>query len=306
MVDVAVVIPTRDRPQLVATAVAAALAQQGVSVEVVVVDDGSDVPVTVEADRRVRVVRLPSSRGVAGARNAGVAAADAPWVAFLDDDDLWAPDKLARQLEAMASTGRRWAYTGDVYVDERLVPVLGAPPPDPHAVVVSLRRYNAMPAGGSSVVVDAGLVAADPFDEALRRTEDWDLWLRLARHGEPASVPEPLVACRLHAGNAPVDVDDMVAEATILEARHGIAVDRNALLRRAAWTALRAGRRRQAARYYGQAIRGGDVRSVARLAAALGHPAPGRLHELVGRRRRDEAWMARAEPWLAPLRGPSA
>src|SRR4051794_3960548 len=101
---VSVVIPTRDRPAQLTAAVASALEQRGVDVEVVVVDDGSRGTarevIAGLAGGPVRILRHEAPRGVSAARNAGIAAAAAPWIALLDDDDLWAPSKLAMQLEA--------------------------------------------------------------------------------------------------------------------------------------------------------------------------------------------------------------
>jgi glycosyltransferase involved in cell wall biosynthesis len=84
---VTVVIPTRDRPRLLAEAVESALAQSVADTRVLVVDDGSDPPVTLPPDPRLTVVRHPRSRGVSAARNTGTNAASTPYVAFLDDDD---------------------------------------------------------------------------------------------------------------------------------------------------------------------------------------------------------------------------
>ena len=102
---VSVVIPTRNRCSLLARALECVQRQRGVEVEAVVVDDGSE-DGTSEYLKRVSgvelaVVRHKRPRGVATARNAGVERASASWVAFLDDDDLWAPDKLARQVAAL-------------------------------------------------------------------------------------------------------------------------------------------------------------------------------------------------------------
>src|SRR4051794_32636077 len=104
---VTVVIPTHDRAALVPRAVRSALAQRDVELEVIVVDDGSrdatrEVLGALAADgANVTVVRHDAPRGVATARNAGVERAAKPWVAFLDDDDVWAPTKLACQLAAI-------------------------------------------------------------------------------------------------------------------------------------------------------------------------------------------------------------
>src|SRR5918992_1308501 len=93
--EVSVVIPTRNRRNTVLGAIESARRQEDVAVEVVVVDDGSTdgTEAAVSAVEGVRVIRHPVSRGVAAARNAGISAAAADWIAFLDDDDLWAPWK---------------------------------------------------------------------------------------------------------------------------------------------------------------------------------------------------------------------
>jgi glycosyltransferase involved in cell wall biosynthesis len=99
---VTVIVPTADRPQLVLRAVRSALAQSLREIEIVVVVDGPD-PATTSAlraldDERLRVLELPVRGGVGAARNAGVDAARGEWVALLDDDDEWLPEKLERQL----------------------------------------------------------------------------------------------------------------------------------------------------------------------------------------------------------------
>lgn len=101
-----VIIPTRNRASLVVDAVSSALNQEGVNVEVIVVDDGSvdDTPAVLSAiaDARVTVIRRSSDHGEPNARNAGVAAASHEWIAFLDDDDRWASAKLAPSCQPCA------------------------------------------------------------------------------------------------------------------------------------------------------------------------------------------------------------
>ncbi len=94
-----VVIPSRDRPQLLAEAVDSALAQTAAGTRVLVVDDASRDPVRLARDPRLRVVRHLRPRGVAAARNLGIALADTPWLAFLDDDDRLRPQMVERSLE---------------------------------------------------------------------------------------------------------------------------------------------------------------------------------------------------------------
>ncbi|HWC32537.1 MAG TPA: glycosyltransferase family 2 protein, partial [Actinomycetota bacterium] len=121
--EVTVVIPTRDRWSLLATAaLPAALVQEDVDLEVVVVDDGSrdETPERLAelTDPRLRVIRNLEPLGVAQARNAGIAAARGRWLAFLDDDDLWSPRKLRTQLDAARAAGASFVYAGVINVDE--------------------------------------------------------------------------------------------------------------------------------------------------------------------------------------------
>lgn len=307
MPDVSVVVPTRDRSALLRVALFTALWQRGVDIEVIVVDDGStddtNETVSVLSDRGVRYVRLPVRGGVSDARNRGIEEASGEWIAFLDDDDLWAPDKLSRQLQSVTAAGRTWVYSGDVNVDGSLHVLSASPPPTPEQVMRALPRYNPVPTGASNVVVRADVLAeAGPFDPGLRRTEDWDMWIRLASQGPPAWVPSPLVAYRFHAANIPAELAAVAREPNVLADRYGIPVDRAAVHRRAAWICLRAGHRGLAVRHYARAVALGDFRSVARAAVALVHPAvrSDALFQLA-RGGRDERWAAEAQAWLDEL-----
>ena len=100
---VTVVLTTHNRPQMAVHALDSALAQSVPPAEVVIVDDGSVPPFELQhPDERVRLVRLPESRGVSAARNAGLAAATCELVTFLDDDDELLPDMLEISLRAAA------------------------------------------------------------------------------------------------------------------------------------------------------------------------------------------------------------
>ncbi len=107
--DISVVVPTRNRSALLATTLRSALVQRGVDFEVLVVDEAStdDTLEVVDSfgDARIRVIRHTTAQGVSAARNHGVAEARGAWIAFLDDDDLWAPEKLELQLRAARETG---------------------------------------------------------------------------------------------------------------------------------------------------------------------------------------------------------
>lgn len=308
MPDFSVIVPTHNRRQFLRLSLFSALRQRGVDIEVIVVDDastdGTAAMISSWADRRVRLLRQTSRGGVSATRNRGIEQASGEWIAFLDDDDLWAPDKLRLQLESATRDGRTWAYGGDVNVDDDLRVLSAFRPPTPEQVMEALPRYNPVPSGASNAIVRADALAeAGPFDPDLRQTEDWDMWIRLARTGPPAYVARPLVAYRFHSANIAADTRAMVNEPDLLASRYGISVDRAAMQRRAAWAYLRAGNRGGAIRHYARAVVMGDGKSIARAAVALFHPAVGsdRVFGLLGRSRMDEVWKQNARVWLDEL-----
>jgi GT2 family glycosyltransferase len=311
---VTAVIPTRDRRELVLRAVGVAVAQEGVDVEVVVVDDGSRDGTAAHVERHrpagdVRVLRSERSRGVAAARNRGLAEARGEWVAFLDDDDVWAPDKL-RTLLAAAGPAEAWACSGAVNVDEGLQVIDYSPAPAATRVFPAILAQNVVPGGCSNAVVRrAALGEVGGFDEALSVLADWDLWIRLAEIGAPAVVDAPLVGYVEHGANMHArDPAALTRELRQLDGRH-------ALLRRRHGVGFAAARHRVAA--YGHL--GGGRRAAATLSAlraALAAPAADALRDVLiaaggaarqqRRRRRWAAQRGGPEPaWLAELRTPA-
>lgn len=286
---------------MLAQALRSVLCQVDVDLEVVVVDDSEGAgaaPVVARfADPRVRLLRTGGGRGAGAARNTGIAEAHGGWIAFLDDDDLWAPTKLAAQLAGAIAADAGWVYGGDVTVDESLRVIAGAPPPMPAQVVRDLARHNAVPAGCSNVAIRRDVLASvGTFDSTLATSEDWDLWVRLASVGEPARVSGPLVAVRSHPAMASRSIDRMLADIDIVAARYGLAVDRARHERWAAWMCLERGRRRAALSHYARAVLAGDLKSIARAGAAVIRPGLVRRPASVG------AWAREADVWLEPIR----
>lgn len=226
MTDATVVIPTRNRAEFLKGAVGSALAQTDVSIEVVVVDDASDdasAAVELEGlDARIQVVRRHARGGPGAARNDGIARASGEWVAFLDDDDLWSPTKLRKQLDAASPVGAGFAYGGALAVDELLEPLYLWRVPPPEKLLDSLLALNVVPAGASNVVARTELVRGlGGFDENLDHLCDWDLWTRLAAAAPAARVDEVVTAYRLHSYGQHGDVSAEIRdELDILEAKH--------------------------------------------------------------------------------------
>jgi glycosyltransferase involved in cell wall biosynthesis len=299
---VSVVIPTHNRRRLVLRTIHSVLVQESLDFEVLVVDDGSTDGTTdairLLNDPRVTVLRNDQPIRVAAARNMGADAATGAWIALLDDDDLWSPQKLRLQLAAAEGTGRSWVYAGVVEIDASGVLLGGEPPPSSEELINSLIDQNLMPAGCSNVVVRADLFRkVGGFDNGLRHLADWDFWLRLAHSGPPACISDPLVAYRIHSGQATLDPNGMIAEGRILEARHG--ADLNSIRRWLAWSHLRRGERHLAVRAYARAALAGDVSSLGRAAVAALHSSPMtfRNRPLSG----SLEWQQSAESWLRSL-----
>jgi glycosyltransferase involved in cell wall biosynthesis len=283
--------------------------QRDVALEVIVVDDGSRDPdmaaqVTADlGDDRVVLIRNTVPTGVSAARNRGIATARGSWVAFCDDDDLWAPNKLSLQLAVARATGRSWVYTGAVKIDLEQHVVGGLPPPPPEEALARLPHVNPVPGGCSGVLAStAALRAAGGFDNELVNLADWDLWMRLAATGPPAFVPQPLVAYRIHADNASTDAALILSEARSLNRRYGSTIDYGALYHYLAWVHLRSKRGRSSLRYYALAMtRGTFGAPMADLWWKLRQHLRIEGLQLPGERRRRvqrSEWRAAADAWL--------
>ena len=315
--DVSVVLPTHNRLHLLPVAIGSILRQHEVELELIVVDDGSTDGTGGWLDRlsatepRVKVVHHDRPHLMSGARNAGIARACSPWVAFCDDDDVWAPRKLAAQLRALQASSARWGCTGVVVVDERLE-IVGHHRAKGGEVLSGLLEANIVPTG-SSVIADLRLVRKiGGFDKALLGSEDWDLWIRLAQHSPLAAIDQPLIAYRLGTMSASMNVGRMrKGHAVIVEryaswaAERGVEPDRSNHERYLAKQLLRAGARWQAASIFATlAMRHKRWRELPRVGAALVAP---RLTDRLGRARARAAvpvaWNQEADTWLRPLRG---
>ena len=197
---VSVIIPTYNRAALVSEAVASVLAQTWRDFEVLVVDDGST-DATPEAlapyASRIRLWRRESRGGVSAARNTGISAARGEWLAFLDSDDLWLPEKLARQMTYLAAHPEQlWCQTEETWVRRgvRVNQPLTHQKIGGRIFRQSLERCMVSP---SAVILHRRLLEQHGgFDEILPAAEDYDLWLRLSWRYAIGLAPEPLIIKR--------------------------------------------------------------------------------------------------------------
>lgn len=206
MPRVSVVIPYFNAGRWIDRTLRSVFAQRFADYEVVLVDDGSHepLPAALRSEPRIRIVRQ-ANRGLAGARNRGIAETGGEFVAPIDADDLWHPDYLAALVSALdAAPDAPFAYAHSYRIDEddRLIPGPAIPSPPPRHDLIGLLTLNSVGCGSAAVFRRAAVVAAGGYDETLRDraaqgAEDWKLILRLARRAAPVLVRRQLVAYRL-------------------------------------------------------------------------------------------------------------
>lgn len=201
MSAVSVIVPTWNRAGMVDAAIRSALAQTLAPREILVCDDGStdetEARVRNIGDERVRWVPGPHKGVPAAPRNRGIAVAKGEWLAFLDSDDTWVPEKLELQLKAVGATG------------------CGAVCSDAHRVIAG-KRHGALLSGESKILEFTDMIKVNgvvcssalvhrsffpiiegfPETPSLRVGEDYALWLRVASLGPIQYLATPLVNYR--------------------------------------------------------------------------------------------------------------
>jgi glycosyltransferase involved in cell wall biosynthesis len=208
---VSVILPTFDRVKYLRLAIGSVFAQTFGDWELIIADDGSadDTSAYLRSirDPRVRTICLRHSGNPSRVRNAAIEVAKGRYLAFLDSDDVWAPPKLQKQIEALRDRpDRRWSYTACAHIDENGEP-FGPPPGGKHASMnavrdgwifdplLKLEASIAMP----SVIAERGLVSEiGGFDEQQRFGEDLDLCVRLAMRSQVVALSEALTSVRHH------------------------------------------------------------------------------------------------------------
>ncbi|MDQ1489266.1 MAG: hypothetical protein QOJ23_1780 [Actinomycetota bacterium] len=213
------VIPTRFRPELVTRAVGSVLAQTFTDFEVVVVVDGPDdetrAALVQVGDDRVRVIVLPEKGGAPNARNVGAGAARGRWTALLDDDDEWLPEKLTRQVAALAANPDAEIATSGIFVvyeDKTISRVF----PAGRITLTDLLRSRVMEAHPSTVIVSRAAFDRIGFvDEHIPGSyaEDYEWLLRGARETGILAIGEPLVNVHWHQSSYFSDRWKMIVDA---------------------------------------------------------------------------------------------
>ena len=206
--SVTVIIPTQSRPRMLREAAASALAQTHRELELIIVLNDASAEAIAAArsiqsgDDRVRL--LFRDRGnLSAARNTGIEFARGEWIAFLDDDDVWLPEKLEVQLSTAIATGSD-LVTCDFGAFDESGPRNGdglAPLPAGTTFAEALMLGNFVSGGSAALVRTAVLRSLDGFDEGLRACEDWDMWRRIAWRHQITKVDRVLLSYRWHSSS---------------------------------------------------------------------------------------------------------
>jgi len=200
---ISVVVPTFNRGHTLPRALDSILCQRLPATEIIVVDDGSQDGTEDLIRRRysqVRYLRKPNG-GVSSARNRGISAADGDWIAFLDSDDAWLPDKLAAQCAALGEhPNSRLCHTQEIWIRHgRWVNQMNKHAKSGGYIFrACLPRCVISPSAAllhRSLFDELGI-----FDEALPACEDYDLWLRICATEPVVFVPAPQI--RKYGGHA--------------------------------------------------------------------------------------------------------
>lgn len=216
---VSVVIPTYDRPDRIRGAVESVLEQTYEPIEILVVDDHSPTPVVEHLDgelsrtpddgKRLQVIRHEENRGANAARNTGIREATGNYVAFLDDDDRWYPEKIERQVQTFARSSDSvgvvytgvWNVDGDGRKTKKVVPSVSG------KVTEQLLRGAAVAGSFSRVMVRSSVIEeAGLPDERFPSWQDREWYIRLSLHCEFEYVAEPLTV-RVLAGHDQISGD---------------------------------------------------------------------------------------------------
>ena len=273
--QVSIVVPTFNRMAWLPQAIESVQAQTLPDWELLLVDDGS----TDETARWVRRLTEPRLRylhrahtaSIAATRNAGVREAQGEWIAFLDSDDRWRPDKLARQLARLREVpGARWCYGKYQMIDAGGHPIpqpSGSPWHPFEGMFVDRLLTTEAAVLNQTLVVEAALARDLPFDERLPLAEDYDFVLRLAATTPGCVVDDVLAEITIHPARTTAlagPFDGYLGK--VLAYRKASRTMPEPVLRQIARRQLRS----HTAEFLRRAIRHGAVGQIARVAVALG------------------------------------
>lgn len=206
MPRISIVIPTHNSEKTIAKTIDSVLKQSFTDFELIVINDGSQDKtlevVTNINDSRIKVLSYPNA-GANVSRNRGLYIAEGEFVSFLDADDIWSPDKLASQLQALQNhSAAKVAYSWTNYIDDNDKFLLAGTHITANGdIYEQLLITNFLESGSNPLICKEAIIQLGGFDELLPAAQDWDMWLRLADKYDFVCVPQPQVLYRIRANS---------------------------------------------------------------------------------------------------------
>jgi glycosyltransferase involved in cell wall biosynthesis len=215
---VSVIIPTYNRLELLSNAISSVIRQTFEDFEIIIVDDAStsDIQSVVSrfSDPRIHLLNHFENGGEAVARNTGLAAAKADLIAFLDDDDEWMPEKLARQVELLESSPPEIAATYTAFLwfnwPERELVGSRTPPSTNGNFGKTLLKRNIVGTPSTVMIRKKCLEKVGVFDSSIAYGVDHDLWMRIGVNYKFQYIPEYLVKCHVHENRLTNNLDILI------------------------------------------------------------------------------------------------
>jgi glycosyltransferase involved in cell wall biosynthesis len=211
---ISVIVPTYNAERTILQTLSSVQQQSLTDIEIIVINDGStdrtvELLNTIE-DPRIKIFSYENG-GLPVARNRGIARATGKYIAFIDADDLWTPDKLESQLAALKKHPEAGvAYSWTKFMDEKGETYhLSTPIYFEGDVFANLLVWNFIANGSNPLVRREAIEETGEFDATLRSAEDWDYWLRLARRWHFTVVPQAQVFYRKSSGAMSSKIDVM-------------------------------------------------------------------------------------------------
>ena len=206
MVKISVIIPAYNCEKTIKTTIESVLNQSFTDFELIVINDGSqDSTLNIVSeiqDSRIKVFSFENAGGNVS-RNRGLHHALGNFVSFLDADDIWTPDKLVSQLQALQDNpDAKVAYSWTDYIDENGAFLVTGTHTNVNGDVYEKLLVNNFLENGSNPLIDKeALIELGGFDESLIAAQDWDMWLRLAYKFNFVCVPSVQILYRISANS---------------------------------------------------------------------------------------------------------
>ena len=204
---VSVIIPTYNRANLVDKAIKSVLSQTYQDFEIIVIDDGStdntEEIIRGFKDKRVKYIKkYKKNRGISATRNIGIKVARGKYIASLDSDDEWLPDKLDKQIKILQDGPPELGvvYSNSCYIDESGKNMNKLPKPKKLEgyIYEDLLGGNYVGTPSTVLIRKECFQQVGLFDDLLNAQADWDMWIRIAKYYRFALIKTPLVRYRLH------------------------------------------------------------------------------------------------------------